>query len=90
MIDIVTISSKGQLVIPKRLREDAGLVEQDEVLILSDQGKIIIEKISKEKARENLRNFLEIVGNKAQKLNITEEDIQKEIRAVRNDRKKSC
>ena len=57
MIDIVTISSKGQLVIPKRLREDVGFAEQDEVLIVSDEGKIIIEKISKDKAKKKAHNY---------------------------------
>ncbi len=89
MIDIVTISSKGQLVIPKRLREDVGFAEQDEVLIVSDEGKIIIEKISKDKAKKNLRTFLEIIGNKSEKLKISEEDIEKEVRAMRNEKKSS-
>ena len=89
MIDVVTISSKGQVVIPKKLREDAGLFEQDEVLMLSDQGKIIIEKISREKARKDLRNFLEVMGSRAEKINIREEDIQKEIREMRNEKKSS-
>ena len=89
MIDVVTISSKGQVVIPKKLREDAGLFEQDEVLMLSDQGKIIIEKISREKARKDLRNFLEVIGNRTEKINIGEEDIEKEIREMRNEKKSS-
>ncbi len=87
MIDVVTISSKGQVVIPKKIREDAGLVKQDQVLILSDQGKVVIEKISKEKARKDLRKFLEVIGKRSGELNITEKDIKKEIREMRNEKK---
>ena len=84
MISIVTISSKGQIVIPKRIREETNLEERDSVLIFSDNNRVIIEKISKEKAKKNLRSLLETIGERAKKFSIDEIEIAKEVKLARN------
>ena len=84
MINIVTISSKGQIVIPKRIREETNLEEKDSVLIFSDNNRIIIEKISKESARKNLRSLLETIGERAKKISINEIEIAKEVKLSRH------
>ena len=83
MIDIATISSKGQIVIPKKVREEAGLAEQDKLLIISDKEQIILKKVSKEKARKKLRELIDYFAEKFKEKRITKEDIQEEIRAAR-------
>ena len=89
MIDIATISSKGQIVLPKKVREEAGLVEQDKVLIISDKEQIILRKVSKEKAKKRLLELLDIISEKFKERNITEEDIQEAIKEVRDEKNKS-
>ncbi len=89
MIDIVTISSKGQIVLPKKIRDEAGLAEQDKLLIVSDKEQIILKKVSKEKARKKLRELMDYFAEKFKEKNITEEDIKKEIEAVRKENAKN-
>lgn len=89
MIDIATISSKGQIVIPKKVREEAGLAEQDKVLIISEKNKIILEKISEEEARKNLRELMDYFREKFKEAGITRDDVKKEIEAVRKHAKNS-
>ncbi len=89
MIDVVTISSKGQIVIPKKVREEAGLAEQDKLLVVSDREQIILKKVSKERARKKLRALLDYMAKKFEEKDITEENIQGEIRAVRNEKAKN-
>ena len=88
MIDIVTISTKGQIVIPRKVREEAGLAEQDKLLIVSDKEQIILRKVSKEKAKKKLLEQLDYFAEKFKEKSITEEDIQEEIKAVRNEKTK--
>ncbi len=89
MIDIATISTKGQIVIPKRVREEVGLAEQDKVLIISDKGQIILKKVFKERAKRKLLELMDYMAKKFEEKDITEEDIQEEIRAVRNEKAKN-
>lgn len=89
MIDIVTISSKGQVVIPKRLRKEAGLNSQDKVLVMSDEGKIVLEKISKNEVRRKMFDLLEYFTEKFAERGIRRENVVREIQAVRSKHEKS-
>jgi len=53
-IDIIKISSKGQIVIPSKMREN--LKEGDELVIIKDDERIILKKVEKltEKMKEDL------------------------------------
>ena len=53
---VVTIDSKGQIVLPKSLREDMGLKEKDKLIIVSmkDKGKIASISLFKSKAMDNM------------------------------------
>lgn len=89
MIDVITISSKGQIVIPKKIREEADLTEQDKLIIVNDNDQIILKKVSKEKARKKLLELLDVVSEKFKEEGITEEDIKEEIRVVRDEKNKN-
>jgi AbrB family looped-hinge helix DNA binding protein len=47
MIEVVTMSSRGQLVIPKRIRKEMGLQERDKFIIVRDSENVILRKIKK-------------------------------------------
>jgi len=83
MIDIVTISSKGQVVLPKNLRKEAGLDRNDKLLVVSGEGKIVLEKISAKEVEKKMTGLLDYFSSKFEEQGITKEDIEKEIRAVR-------
>ena len=79
MIDIITISSKGQIVLPKKLREEAGLEKQDKLLVFNENGKIVLERISKKEVKEKMFDLLDYFTNKFKEKQITEKDIEKEV-----------
>lgn len=54
-IDIIKVSSKGQIVIPSHMRKN--LKEGEELLIIKDDERIIIKKI--ENLTESMRDDLE-------------------------------
>lgn len=53
-MDIIKVSSKGQIVIPSKMREN--LKEGDELVIIKDDERIILKKVEKltEKMKEDL------------------------------------
>lgn len=66
----VKVSDKGQIAIPKDIRESIGLEKGDEVMLIAEGDIIIIEKIKK----ENFKDLLKLSENVAQKIWDNEED----------------
>lgn len=46
---IVTVSSKGEIVIPKEIRDALGIKERDKLLILQKGDSILLKKMNIEK-----------------------------------------
>lgn len=87
-MEVSRISSKGQVTIPKTIRDLLNLNEGDRVAFLEDNGKIIITKAS----LIALRELQDALSTEAQEKGITEKDLLNELEAVRekmwNERKK--
>ncbi|KCZ70693.1 looped-hinge helix DNA binding domain, AbrB family [Candidatus Methanoperedens nitroreducens] len=82
-IDMVTISSKGQIVIPKKILKALGLKEQDKLLIFSKGENILLKKIKPEMLEKSLREILMPVRKEAEARGLTEKDVEEEIKAYR-------
>ena len=83
MIEVVTISSKGQLVIPKSIREEMGLQEQDKFLVVHDRENVILRRLKSEQPDKKLLSLLDEVAKKFEEAKITPEQVKREIRKVR-------
>lgn len=44
MMKTITVSEKGQIAIPNKIREDLGIEQGDELVIIQFKDKILIEK----------------------------------------------
>lgn len=68
MIDAVTVSSRGQIVIPERVREELDIEEGMKLVLIQDNDKIILEKeddfLRKIKEREEQSAWINL-GEKA-------------------------
>ncbi len=82
-IDMVTISSKGQIVIPKKIMKLLGLKEQDKMLVFSKGENILFKKVKPEIYEKSIRDILMPLREKAETRGLTEEDVEKEVRAHR-------
>lgn len=82
------ISSKGQVTIPKTIRELLNLNEGDRVAFLEENGKIMITKAS----LIALNELQDALSKEAKEKSISEEELLNELKAVRkelwNERKK--
>ncbi len=83
MIDTIKMSSKGQIVIPKEIRREMGIKKEDSLLVVSEDSKIILEKIEERKIRGEMLGLLDYFERKFREVRIRKEDIEKEVMAVR-------
>ena len=74
MIDITTISSKGQVVIPSHIREELGLEEGSQVVVSTIENIVILIKIKIPDPKEEFAKLTAIGQKHAQKLGLKSED----------------
>jgi AbrB family looped-hinge helix DNA binding protein len=88
VVEVSRISSKGQVTIPKTIRELLNLNEGDRVAFIEDDGKVVITKAS----LIALRELQDALSKDAQEKGIIEEELLNELEVVReemwNERKK--
>jgi AbrB family looped-hinge helix DNA binding protein len=82
-MDIVKLSTKGQLVIPKSLRNELSIDEDTQLAITRIGDQIVIKKVDTDKIRQDIEEFWKI-RRKTPKMSSEEID-----RAIREYRAKS-
>jgi len=80
-MEVSRISSKGQVTIPKSIRELLNLNEGDRVAFIEDNGKVVITKAS----LIALHELQDALSKEAREKGITEEDLLKELEVVREE-----
>ena len=78
MIETIKMSSKGQIVIPRGIREDIKADEGTVFAVLSSKDSVILKKIitpSKDELMEDLRNIAKEGRKRLEKKGINESDI---------------
>ncbi len=86
VIELVRVSSKGQVVLPKEIRDEAGVTKQDRLLVITDERGILLQKVDERQAKKDLRSMLDYFREKFRKAGITRADVEKEIKAVRAEK----
>ena len=71
-VEVSRISSKGQVTVPKTIRQKLKLEEGDRVAFIEDNGRIMITKAS----ILALRELQKEISQEAENQGITEEDLQ--------------
>ena len=84
MIEVVTLSSKGQLVVPKDIREDMGLEKEDKFVVVHDRNNILLKRIGRKEAEKAMLKLLDKFSDEFGKHKINRKDIEEEIRKVRS------
>ncbi|MEM2989360.1 MAG: AbrB/MazE/SpoVT family DNA-binding domain-containing protein [Candidatus Bathyarchaeia archaeon] len=88
--DVVVVSSKGQIVIPQRIRERLGIKPKSKLLAYSYRGAIIMKKLEVPDIEKELRDIYREVNERIDKYGeLTWEEIQEEIEGHRRTRRKA-
>jgi len=81
MIELLRLSTKGQVVIPKSVRDRLNLKEGDKLVAFTRRDMIVLRKIESE---ENILSILsQPVREKIKNLDITKEDVREAISSAR-------
>ncbi len=83
MVAVVSVSSKGQIVIPKDIREALGIKKGEKFVIVGDKNTILLKKIEEQKLKKRMLELLDYFADKFSEAGITEEDVEKEIAKAR-------
>ncbi len=86
-MEMTRVSSKGQVVIPGRIREELGLDDGTRLLVFGEGDTLILKKVTLG-AGSNTREALALLRRRIKALGISRKDVAEEIRTVRAGRRK--
>ena len=89
-MDTIKMSSRGQIVIPRGIREEIDAKEGTVFAAISSKDAVILKKIATPSKEELLRELesIAVEGRKrAEKLGIKESDVPKLVQRVRNSKR---
>lgn len=87
MVDLTTISTKGQVVIPQHIREELSLEEGTQLVVSRMEDFVLLKKVNISDPREEFKRLTQRGTKHAQKLGIkSEEDV---VRIIHESRRKS-
>jgi len=82
MTELLKLSSKGQVVIPKSVREKLDLKEGDRLVAFARRDLLVMRKVGD---GENILNVLsEPIRRKAKNLGVTREDVAEAVSSARS------
>ena len=80
--EIAVVGTKGQIVIPQRLRKELKITSKTKLVLYRKDDKIVLTKLEVPSLREELDKLASEVS-KQQKMKISEKEILKEIQSYR-------
>jgi len=81
LLSLSKVSSKGQIVIPKTIREKMGIIEGDRVLVYATGDIIVLRKV---RERENVLSIMSAsIRKKIMEKGVRAEDLEEAIASVR-------
>ncbi len=86
LTDVTTVSSKGQIVLPKPIRDSLSLMSGARLMVLCDGENILLKPIRKPDISE-FRAMMDQAAQWADEAGMTETDIDEAIRDVRKARR---
>ncbi len=86
MVEVITISSKGQLVIPKNVRDDMGISQNDKFILVAEESSILLRRIDESNLKKRMKTLMSSASSEFKKAGIKQSDIQKEIESARRSK----
>lgn len=82
-METVKMSKKGQIVVPKSIREALGLSPEDRFVAYGKDDYVVFKKIDFPEFRREFKDIVRATAKISNEKDITEADIEKEITAYR-------
>ncbi|MFH1210259.1 MAG: AbrB/MazE/SpoVT family DNA-binding domain-containing protein [archaeon] len=81
-IEITSMSSRGQIVIPQNLREQMGLKEGEKFIVIGEDDTVLLKKI-KMPSFNNFDKLMKRTQQFAKDKNLNEKDLEEAIKKAR-------
>lgn len=85
-IDIVTVASRGQVIIPSDIRKELDIKEEEKLLMCEMEGSILFKKVGI-KEKKDLEKIFSLLWKRARERKIIKEEVEEEIRKRREEKK---
>lgn len=82
-VDMVTVSSRGQVSIPSDIRKESGIEEGTKLLVMGSGDSILMKKVRPSVVEKDLEDVLKPLWKKAKREGLKEKDTKKLIRETR-------
>lgn len=82
-VEVVTVSSKGQVVIPSKIRAEMAIKKQDKFLIVHDRDTILLKRVHEKKLKERMKALLAKFRSETKIHRMSEKDVAEVIRKIR-------
>jgi len=83
MLDVITLSSKGQLVIPISIRQEMGLEKEDKFVVVHDENSILLKRIKREEAKRAMLKLMDKFSDEFRKNKIIKKDVEEAVKEAR-------
>lgn len=80
---VITVSAKGQIVIPAKWRKRMDIKDGQELLAIGEGDTLLIKKIEDSALKAEFENSVTPIRRKIRKLGIIKEDVSEAIDSVR-------
>lgn len=82
--EVTSVSSKGQVVIPDRIRKQMGLTSGSKLIVVTDGTNLLLKPIEEPKL-DSFKKLIEESRKFAKKEKLSKADVQKSIKEVRRE-----
>ena len=86
LTDVTSVSSKGQVVLPKQIRESLMIGAGTRMLVISDGQSIVLKPLARPDISE-FQNLMDAAAAWAEDVGMKEEDVASAVAAVRRRKK---
>lgn len=85
--ELITVSSKGQVVIPQTIRHELGITQNTKLLAYGEKDTVVLKKIKMPRIETNLDKIFKRIDSRLKHKRITMAEVQKEIEAYRREKR---
>ncbi|MBO3840156.1 MAG: AbrB/MazE/SpoVT family DNA-binding domain-containing protein [Thermoproteota archaeon] len=86
-LDVIVVSSKGQVVIPQEIREKLGINPKTKLLVYGYRDAVILKKMETPNVAKKLREMYKRIDKRIAKYGeLTQEEIEEEIQKYRSEK----
>jgi antitoxin PrlF len=81
--EIAIVGTKGQIVIPQRLRKELKIISKTKLIVYRKGDKLVLSRLEIPPLREELKDLFDEIDKRNKGKKVSDEEILKEIQAYR-------